>query len=61
VPIAVLLAWAVAAVLPIVLLHVGRQQGEPDPLVQVGTVLVVFWALLWFVLKLAQLYDSIHS
>jgi len=61
VPLTVLLAWAVAVVLPIVLLHIGDQYGEPNPVVQVVTALLVFWIVLWLVLKAAQLYGSIHS
>jgi hypothetical protein len=61
VPLTVLLAWVVAVVLPIILLHVGRQQGEANPVVQVVTALLVFWTFLWLLLKAAQLYDSLHS
>jgi small neutral amino acid transporter SnatA (MarC family) len=61
VPLATLLAWAVVAILPIVLLHIGDQYGEPNPVVQVVTALLVFWTFLWLLLKVAQLYDSIHS
>ena len=60
-PLTVLLAWAVVAVLPIVLLHIGNEYGEANPVVQVVTVLLVFWTFLWLLLKAAQLYDSIHS
>jgi hypothetical protein len=61
VPLTVLLAWAVAVSLPIVLLHIGHRYGETNPVVQVVTALLVFWMFLWLLLKAAQLYDSIHS
>jgi hypothetical protein len=61
VPLVLLWGLALAIPLTLVVLHGAAASRSTNPLVQLGVVLLALWMLLWGVLWLARLYDSIHS